>query len=141
MADVVVTGEDDQGNPAPAQSAHEAAVAEGAAGVRGEQAAESAAEAKAAAEVAIAAAEANAQTAAVAEEAAAQSAANAAASAVTLEMIHEQQAAMLQGLSALSEELKASRKPAAPKPQSTAAPDQPPARRQNFLERRVGGRR
>jgi hypothetical protein len=141
VADVVVTGDDEPGDATTAQSAHEAAVAEGAAGVRGEQAAESAAEAKAAAEVAIAAAQQNAQTAAVAEEAAAQSTANAAASAVTLEMIHEQQAALLQGLNVLAEQLKASSKPAAPQSKSPAAPDHPPARRQHFLERRVGGRR
>ena len=64
MAETVVVGSDgaDEGSQSVAESAHQAAVAEGAVAVQAQQAAESAAEATAAAEVALAAAEARGAT-------------------------------------------------------------------------------
>lgn len=144
MAEVVVTGEEEPGTgeTAAAAAAHQAAVAEGVTGVQAAQASDAAAEAKEAAAAAVEAAQVNAASQAAAEEAAAEATASAAASAVTLEMIHEQQNAMLAGLDALKEELKASRKPAAPaRPDGAPKADRPPAGRTHWINRPIGKKR
>lgn len=127
MADTVIVG-DEGGDALPTtaeQSAHEAAVAEGATAVQAVSAAESAEEAKAAAEVALSAAEANIASGAMAEEAAAEAAQSAAQAGVSLEMIHEILQAQGTAIEALTAELKASRKEAAP---ATAAKSPSPDR-------------
>ena len=129
MADTVIVG-DEGGAAAPSsaeQSAHEAAVAEGATAVQAMSAAESAAEAKAAAEVALAAAEANIAGGAVVEEAAAEAAQSAAQAGVSLEMLHEALQAQGAAIEALTAEMHASRKQSAgPEKSRPAPPDQEP---------------
>ena len=130
MADtVVIPGDDDAGGPStPEQSAHEAAVAEGATAVHTENAQEAAAEAQAAAAVALAAAEANIESGAAVEQAAEQAGSSAAVASVSAEMVHEALTAQTAAINALAEELKAARtagpkedKP--PKPAADRAPD------------------
>lgn len=115
------------GGPA-VESAHAAAVAEGAAEVHTEQAEQASGEAKAAAEVALSAAAANMETAMQVAEATevAQSSAQEAASYAA--MIQEALAAQTGAINALAEELRASRKSAVPegKPARTA-PDREPS--------------
>jgi hypothetical protein len=133
VAEVIAVGDDDGGGtPGAAESAHVAAVAEGATIVQAQQAAESAEEAKAAAEVALAAAEASIETA-VETEGATQTATVAAEQAtVSAEMVHQALLAQTAAIEALTQEMKASREqarkqgPAEPKP--AAEPDTEPAK-------------
>jgi hypothetical protein len=128
VPDVIVTPDEDE-NPAAElamQGAHDAAVAEGGAGVRQELAAESASEAQAAAEVAMAIAEENAATAATIVEAQESTAGAVEESRQLADMMraeHEATRAMVQ---ALAEEIRSAReagKPAAPeKPVSHERP-------------------
>lgn len=129
MAAVVV--HEDEAESVEVQSAHDAAVAEGAAEVHEEQAEEHADEARAAAEVAAQAAQANIAAVGEASEAAevATSAATVAADAESrvVEAIQAQSAV----IQSLLDEVRASREAAArPVPEKTPSkPDKPPARK------------
>jgi hypothetical protein len=130
MAEVIVSEGDEGGGEIPLaeQSAHVAAVAEGATAVQAGQAAESADEAKMAAEVALAAAQANAQTAEAVIESVAAAETSAQQAGISAEMIHDALKAQTGAIEALAEELRQSRKQAAPveKPRREA-PERPPA--------------
>jgi hypothetical protein len=129
VPDVIVTPDEDESPPAvdlALQGAHDAAVAEGGAQVREELAAESAGEAKAAAAVALEVAQQNAETAQTVIEATATAEGAAEQAQVTLELIHEQQAAMSQAIAALAEELKAGRQPAVQAEPAKAKTERPP---------------
>ncbi len=129
MPDTLVVEGDEAAAPAGTAeaSAHTAAVAEGMTAVQAADAAESAAEAQAAAEVALLAAEENAKTAEAVIEATAVAEANAAGAAVSAEMVMDALKAQTSAIELLAEELRASRKAAAPveKP-SRPSPDREP---------------
>jgi hypothetical protein len=129
VPDVIVTPDEDESPPAvdlALQGAHDAAVAEGGAQVREELAAESADEAKAAAAVALEVAQQNAETAQQVIEATGTAEAAAEQAQVTLELIHEQQAAMSQAIAALAEELKAGRASQVPAEPKKTGSERPP---------------
>lgn len=130
MAETVIVGDDD-GDEAPTvvESAHEAAVAEGASAVQAEAAETAADEAKAAAEVALQAAQVNVETATGVAEATASAEASAAQATVSAEMVMDALNAQGAAIASLAEELKASRKQAVPAEKaSRPAPDQAPAK-------------
>lgn len=125
---VVVEGDQDEPAITPAEvSAHTAAVAEGMTAVQAESAAESAEAAEAAAELALEAARANAETAGAVIEATTVAEGNAEAAKLSAEMVMEALAAQTKSIELLTEELRASRKAAAPadKP-ARPAPDREP---------------
>jgi hypothetical protein len=130
MPDVIV--HEDEGQEIEDQSAHDAAVAEGAAEVHEEHAEESADEARAAAEVAASAAQANIEAVGMAAEAA-QAAEGAAGVAVEAESrVVEAIQAQSAVIASLVDELKASREAAASKPEPdkpTKTADKPPSKR------------
>lgn len=128
MPDAIVVEGDQDTAVTPAEvSAHTAAVAEGMTAVQAEQAADSAAEAQAAAEVALLAAEENAKTAEAVIEATAQAETSAAAAGISAEMVMDALKAQTVILTEVREELKASRRAAAPAgPATRSAPDREP---------------
>ena len=130
MADVVITDTEDEGEGLDDQAAHEAAVAQGAAQVHEEQAQQHATEADAAAEQAAAAAQATEQIAAASAEQTQQAEDAATAAILANEGIQQALAAQAAAIAALTEEIRASRTPAAPVEQEVAkAPDTEPAPR------------
>lgn len=127
MPDAVVVEGDAETEVTPAEvSAHSAAVAEGMTAVQAADAAESAAEAQAAAEVALEAAQANAQTAEAVIEATTMAEGNAQAAQLSAEMVMDALAAQTQAISTLAEELRASRKAAAPVEKPSRSADREP---------------
>jgi hypothetical protein len=126
MADVLVEGDQEAVTPAE-QSAHEAAVAEGATAVQAESAAEAAEEAKLAAEVALDAARVNVESGATVAEATAQAQGAAESATVSAEMVMDALAAQGAAIAALTEEFKNSRKTAAPAEKPAASHDRPPS--------------
>lgn len=128
MPETVITTDDDGDVLPAAESAHVAAVAEGAAAVQSEHAAESAGKAEMAAEAAIQAAQANVAAGAEAVAAAASAGESASAAAVSAEMMHQAITAQTAAISALVEELRTSRK-SGPRPDGDAPkvkPDKTP---------------
>lgn len=125
---VVIEGDDAEAGVTPAElSAHTAAVAEGMTAVQAADAAESAAEAQAAAEVALLAAEENAKTAEAVIQAQTDAANSAISSSVSAEMVMDALKAQTTILAEVREELKASRRAAAPaEPARRSAPDREP---------------
>jgi hypothetical protein len=107
---VIENSGDDASDPLAASAAHDAAVAEGAAGVQAEGAAVSAAEASAAAEIALEAAQANMATAEQVIAATETAEGSAQAAQVSAEMVMDALNAQSAAISALAEEFKASRK-------------------------------
>lgn len=142
MADVIVTDDGDQG---PADSAHEAAVAEGQSQAHAEQASQAAAEAQTAADMANSALESQARITSEAVEAAETARSEAEktqATSVALYELMQQQNATLQALAA---KLLADPEPAPePEPEPEAetenAPesDEPPAQEQHWYYRKMG---
>lgn len=136
MTEVAVEIPPDGGVSPAVESAHAAAVAEGAADVRAGDAQEAAGEAKAAAEVALSAAAANMEAGlAVAEatETAVDAAAQARADAA---MIRDALTAQTGAINALADEFRASRKSTAPStPPSRSAPDREPGGGQKLVRR------
>lgn len=128
VPDVIVTPDDTESPVADLamQGAHDAAVAEGGAGVRQELAAESASEAQAAADVAMAIAEENAATAAQVIEAQASTEGAVEESRQLADMMRAEHEATRAMVTALAEEIRSAReasKPAAPeKPVSHERP-------------------
>lgn len=113
MPEAVIIPDSDEGEaPTAGESAHVAAVAEGATAVQAQLAAESAEEAKAAAQVALDAAEANIGTSQAVIEAQTKAEGSAVAAGVSAEMVHEALLAQTNAIRELTEELKASRKSA-----------------------------
>jgi len=109
------------------ESAHAAAVAEGGAAVLAESAGESAGEAKAAAEVALSAAAANMEAGLAVAEATEVAQSSAQQATQMAQMIQDALTAQTGAINALAEELRASRKQAAPaSPPSRTQPDRPP---------------
>jgi hypothetical protein len=132
MAETIIAEGDSAEQPTTAaESAHEAAVAEGATAVQTEQAAASAATATEAAEVALAAAQANMEAGAAVEGAVATANESAAVATVSAEMVHDALVAQTKAISALTEELQAQRRSLASdtKPKSKPAGDHPPAQK------------
>lgn len=139
---VVGSGAPEDGAQTVAESAHEAAVAEGAVQVQAQQAAESAAEAQAAAEVALAAAEANIQSGAAVEGAVASANESAAVASISAEMVHEALQAQTAAINALAAELKAGRqKPSKDNGDGEPPGDRTPAQKEHFINRKVGRRK
>lgn len=142
MAETVIVGDDDaEGAGTAEESAHQAAVAEGATAVQAELAAEAAEEAKAAAEVALGAAQANIDSGMAVEGATASAEAAAAQATVSAEMVHDALAAQTAAINTLAEELKASRKASAPPgdgKSGTTPSDRAPAPREHPYYRRIG---
>jgi hypothetical protein len=127
MPDVTVETDDDAGAGTAEQSAHEAAVAEGATAVQAAIAAESAQEAKEAAELALAAAAANVEAGSAVEAGVESAQAAAGEATVSAQMVHEALSAQTSAITALTEELRNSRKQqAAPSPETRKSP--PPDR-------------
>lgn len=127
MTEVHVTEPEE---PGPEQdSAHQAAVAEGAAAVHHDAAEEAAEEAKQAAEAGLAGAQATIAAAESAAESAARAEAAQEASGVTLEAVHEAVTGLGSGINTLLDEFRASRKESAPKPPEpvTETKDEAPA--------------
>lgn len=118
MPDVTVMENEDTEPTTAEQSAHEAAVAEGATAVQAAVAEEAAAEAQAAAELALDAAKANIETAEGVAEAVAQAQGDAAKASVSAEMVHEALLAQTRAIEELTTELRASRKAASDVSQS-----------------------
>jgi fused signal recognition particle receptor len=110
---VVIPGESEEAPTTAEVSAHEAAVAEGATAVQAELAAEAADEAKVAAEVALAAAQENAETVEGTIEATVAAQGAAEMSQAFAEEIRDAMKAQGQAITALTEELAASRRAAA----------------------------
>lgn len=108
------------------QSAHDAAVAEGAAAVQAEQAAEAASEATAAAEAALMAAQANIESSSVVTEAAVTAEEAAASASAAEDRIYEAVTAQIAAIGALVEELRASRQPAPVKREGKPKSDREP---------------
>lgn len=139
MTDIVVTG--DEGTSEEASSAHDAAVSEGAAAVHSGAAEQASDEAKAAAEAALAATAANIEAAQVAQESAARAENAAEQSQVTLDMLHEALVSQGTAITALTNEIKDSRKEAKPAPAEpiTHTSDEPPKskkpKRKGFIVR------
>ena len=128
VPDVIVTP-DEQDNPAAdlaLQGAHDAAVAEGGAGVRQELAAESASEAQAAAEVALAIAEENAATAATIVEAQESAGAAAEESRELAGMMRAEHEATRAMVAALAEEIRGAREQARPPAPEKTHSERPP---------------
>lgn len=129
MTDVVVSGDDDASVDLQAQSAHDAAVAQGAAAVHEQQAGQAAVEAAAAAEAAIQAAQANLSAtdeAVAAGETAQMAAMDASASRdAILEAIGAQTGA----INTLVEELRSARASAEPPAPKKTSSDRQPARK------------
>lgn len=125
MTEVIVTPEPD---PQEGSSAHDAAVSEGAAAVHSGAAEQASDEAKAAAEAALAATAANIEAAEIAQQSAARAESAAEQSQVTLEMLHEALISQGTAISALTDELKNSRKETKPAPAEpvTRPSDEPP---------------
>jgi hypothetical protein len=111
---VVVEGDEAEGITPAEVSAHTAAVAEGMTAVLEQNAAESAEEAKAAASVALEAAEQNAKVAEAVIEASAGAEAGAETAQAYSDVVLEALKAQTEAFNVLAEELKASRKAAAP---------------------------
>lgn len=126
MTDIVVTG--DEGTSEEASSAHDAAVSEGAAAVHSGAAEQASDEAKAAAEAALAATAANIEAAEIAQQSAARAESAAEQSQVTMEMLHEALISQGTAISALTDELRNSRKETKPAPAEpvTRSSDEPP---------------
>lgn len=114
MAETIVVGDEESSISPAEQSAHEAAVAEGATAVNAALATEAAAEAKAAAETALEAAAANIESGMAVEAAVEQANTAGASAAVSAEMVHEALLAQTSAINALTEELRSSRKASAP---------------------------
>lgn len=115
MPDAIVVEGDQEAAVTPAEvSAHSAAVAEGMTAVQAADAAESADEAKIAAEVALEAAEMNAKTAEAVIEAEARAETAAESAMISAESVMEALKAQSAEIKILAEELRASRKAAAP---------------------------
>lgn len=144
MAEDIVIHSGDPGEVTPEESsAHEAAVAEGATAVHEQNAEQASSEAKAGAEVALASAAATIEAAESAGASAERAEAAAEQSAVTLEMMHQTLVAQGEAISALTKELKASRK-TVPEPASDTGGqehDEPPGDRQHWYLRKVGKNR
>jgi hypothetical protein len=142
VAETVVVGDDDSSDPGTAaESAHQAAVAEGATGVQTDLAQEAADQATAAAEIALGAAEANIAAGAVVESAVATADGAAAVATVSAEMVQEALAAQTAAIHALTEELALQRKaaPAPDKPKSKPAEDASPGKQVPGYYRKIGG--
>ena len=141
MADVVVSEGGDTEGGGVAESAHEAAVAEGASAVLAETAVTASAEAQAAAEIALEAADANISSGQLVEQAVATANESAAVASVSADMVHEALTAQTSAIAALTEELRASRKSAGNGQAPKAAPpsgDRAPAKR-GFGHKYYGG--
>lgn len=137
MAEVIVSGEDEQVITPVEQSAHEAAVAEGASAVQAQAAAVAAEEAKAAAEVALSAAQANIESGQAVEAAVEQANAAGASASVSAEMVHDALKAQTAAISALTEELRADRKNNSPVPGNSGRPkpDREPGGKPRWVKR------
>jgi hypothetical protein len=123
---IVIPEQDDPAADLAMQGAHDAAVAEGGAGVRAELATEAASEAEAAAAVALAVAEENAKTAQAVIQAQASAEGAAEESKSLAEMMRAEHEATRNMISALAEELKVSRETkASPEPPKTSS-ERPP---------------
>lgn len=131
MAGEIIIEGDDEAVVTPAeQSAHEAAVAEGATAVHGEIAAQAAEEAKEAASIALDAAKANMDAALPVAAATEQAQAAAQQATVSAEMVHDALAAQTAAITALTEELRNSRKQAPQEGPAKKPPgDRPPGER------------
>lgn len=114
MADVTVETSEDVGEGIADESARMAAVAEGASAVNAGLAAQAAGEAGEAAEAALSAAQANIESGAAVADAAETAQAAAASAGVSAEMMHEALLAQTAAITALTEELRASRQPVTP---------------------------
>lgn len=141
MSEVIVT-DSGNGEASPEEtSAHEAAVAEGAAAVHSGNAEEAAEEAKQAAELGLATAAANMAAAETASEAADRAENAAEQTGVTLDMMHEALIAQGSAITALTDEIRNSRKESKPKPAEpvTNTKDEAPApkkpKRRGFIMR------
>jgi len=138
--EIVITDSGDETSPEES-SAHEAAVAEGAAAVHSGNAEEAAEEAKQAAEAGLAAAAANIAAAEAANDAADRAEQAAEQTGVTLDMLHEALSAQGSAITALTEEIRNSRKETKPKPADpvTHTKDEAPApkkpKRRGFVMR------
>lgn len=138
MTEVIVTPDQE---PPEGDSAHNAAVAEGAAAVHSGAAEQASDEAKAAAEAALAATAANIAAAETAQESASRAENAAEQTAVTNEMIHEALTAQAAAISAFMEEIRNSRKETKPAPAEpvTRTSDEPPKsktpKRRGFIVR------
>jgi uncharacterized iron-regulated protein len=128
VPDAIVIPEQDESPAADLamQGAHDAAVAEGGAGVRAELATEAASEAEAAAAVALAVAEENAKTAQAVIEAQASAEGAAEESKSLAEMMRAEHEATRNMISALAEELKASRETKTPAAEPPKTSERPP---------------
>jgi hypothetical protein len=131
VTDVVTVGGGGEGDVTTAEAAaHEAAVAEGATAVQAAQAGEAAEEAKAAAELALEAAKVNVESGAAVEAGVQAAQAAAGEATVSAQMVHEALGAQTAAITALTEELRASRKQqAAPaEPRKSPPPDRAPGK-------------
>jgi hypothetical protein len=139
MADTVVIPDAEEDGGTAAESAREAAVAEGAAQVRLEQAEEAANEAEAAAEVALEAAKANIEAGGAVAEATMAAEGAAQQATVSAEMVHEALQAQTAAIAALTEELKASHKQQMPAEQTKTAPktDKPPGQQSHWYYKKL----
>lgn len=122
MAEVVVSESEAPDTGTAELSAHAAAVAEGATAVQAELAAEAAGEAKAAAEVALGAAAANMEAGLAVEQATVTAEGAAQQATVSAEMVHEALQAQTAAITALTEQMAADRKAAAPPEGKRRAP-------------------
>lgn len=123
-----ITISDDDGTSSEQSSAHDAAVAEGAAAVHKDIATDASAEAKEAAQAALETTKANIDAAQVAHEAADRAEAAAEQSGITLDMVHQALVSQGTAISALTNELKAGRKetrPAVTEPVQHASDEAP----------------
>jgi hypothetical protein len=139
VAEVTVDAGGDGASTTAELSAHEAAVAEGATAVNAALAVEAAGEAKDAAELALAAAQANVETGLAVADGVQSAQASADVATVSAQMVHEALTAQTAAISALTEELKASRKSARPAPDGGGGrpePDHEPESRGPRLVRR-----
>lgn len=138
MTEVIVTPDQ---QPPEGDSAHNAAVAEGAAAVHSDAAEQASDEAKAAAEAALAVTAANIAAAETAQESAARAETAAEQSQVTLDMLHEALVSQGTAISALTDEIRNSRKESKPAPAEpvTRTSDEPPKsktpKRRGFIVR------
>lgn len=141
MADVVVHDDAADQTGLQEQAAHDAAVAEGASAVHQQAAEGAAADAEAAAQLAAEAAQVNLQTAESVVEAAASAEASAEAAGGSEDRVMQALAAQTSAITALTEQLNASKTPAVPAEKPKRSKDKAPGRSRAPLAKRYWGGR